>query len=36
MLALAAYGTNDEERGATGVFTESDDVNLGDPIWEWD
>ena len=22
--------------GATGVFTESDDVNLGEPIWEWD
>lgn len=22
--------------GATGVFTESDDLNLGAPIWEWD
>ncbi|MDX1593377.1 MAG: hypothetical protein R3298_03950 [Gammaproteobacteria bacterium] len=22
--------------GATGVFTEPDDVNMGEPIWEWD
>lgn len=22
--------------GAAGVFTESDDVNLGKPIWKWD
>lgn len=61
MLGLAACGTTDEERaatgagiggaagyavgapltgalvgGATGLFTESDDINLGKPIWEWD
>ena len=22
--------------GATGVFTENDDVNLGEPVWDWD
>lgn len=22
--------------GATGAFTENDDLNLGDPVWEWD
>lgn len=22
--------------GATGVFTENDDINLGNPVWEWD
>lgn len=22
--------------GATGAFTEDDDVNLGSPIWDWD
>ncbi len=22
--------------GATGVFTENDDINLGKPIWDWD
>ena len=22
--------------GATGAFTEEDDLNLGSPIWDWD
>ncbi len=22
--------------GATGAFTDDDDVNMGEPLWEWD